>query len=105
MLWRDPFTRGHAGWTSWEDDPEIVLPRADPQAMIDVELWPTADAVAPAAATGVRGKLVGAAVDGLDVRIARQGEPFDRFTRSDQSGEFLFLPPGALPPNAPAWSR
>ena len=100
LLWREPFTRSHAGWTSWDADPDIVLPRPDPQAMVEIELWPTAAAAAPVSATGVRGKLTGAAVDGLTVRIARQGQPFDRFTRSDQAGEFLFLPPGALQTDA-----
>ena len=100
LLWRDPFTRSQAGWTNWETETVIALPRPDPQVTVDVELWPTAAAVAPASATGVRGKLAGAAVDGLTVQIAHQGDPFDRFTRSDQTGEFLFLPPGALPANA-----
>jgi hypothetical protein len=99
LLWREPFTRSQAGWTAWTDDPEIVLPRPDPTRPFDVELWPTAAAKAPSAATGVRGKLTGAAVDGLVVRIARQGQPFDRFTRSDAAGEFLFLTPGALTTN------
>jgi hypothetical protein len=34
------------------------------------------------------------------VRIARQGNAFDRMTISDQNGEFLFLPPGRMPQNA-----
>ena len=65
-----------------------------------MDLWPTAKAAAPASATGVRGKLVGAQADGLTVRIAHQASPFDRFTQSDATGEFLFLPPGALPTDA-----
>jgi len=96
ILWRDPFTRDHLGWTRWEEDPEIVLPLAEPAAMLAFDLWPTADATAPSGATGVRGRLVGPDAAGQDVRIAMQGEPFDRFTRSDEHGNFLFLPPGRL---------
>lgn len=100
LLWRDPFTRSHDGWTRWNDDPEVSLPVADPAGALTLEVWPTAAATAPAGATGVRGKLTGPGALGRIVRIALQGQPFDRFTRSDDFGDFLFLPPGALPPNA-----
>jgi hypothetical protein len=101
ILWREPFARAHAGWTRWQsDDPEVLLPLADPAALVDVELWPTANATAPASATGVRGKLVGPTTAGQTVRIAAQGQPFSRFTRSDATGDFLFLPPGRLPADA-----
>ena len=30
VLWREPFSRSHAGWTSWNADPDIVLPVAAP---------------------------------------------------------------------------
>ena len=97
ILWREPFARSHAGWMRWQDDPEIVLPLADPTALVQVELWPTGRAAAPASATGVRGRLAGPNRGGQTVRIAVQGAPFDRFTRSDDTGDFLFLPPGRLP--------
>jgi hypothetical protein len=101
ILWREPFTRAHAGWTRWEsDEPEVFLPLADPAALFGVELWPTANATAPTAATGVRGKLVGPSAAGQTVQIAAQGQPFTRFTRSDAIGDFLFLPPGRLPADA-----
>ena len=101
VLWREPFTRQHAAWLRWPDgEPQFTLPLADPTAYADVPLWPAPHATAPAGATGVRGKLVdtatGASAAGLGVRIAVQGEPFDRYTRSDDLGEFLFLPPGRL---------
>lgn len=100
VLWRHPFERSHAGWTRWDPDLEVRLPLATPGVAVAVAVWPTAEAVAPPGATGVRGKLVGAGLAGLTVRIARQGNAFDRFTRSDELGQFLFLPPGTLAPNA-----
>lgn len=101
ILWRDPFLRTQNGWTRWEtDDPVVTLPVSDPAALLDVELWPTAEAVARTGVTGIRGKLEGPDVMGLEVRIALQGQPFDRVTRTDQAGEFLFLPPGSLPVSA-----
>jgi len=97
VLWREPFARTHGAWLRWPDgDPQFTLPLADPLAYADVQLWPAPHAPAPASATGVRGKLTGANAAALTVRIAVQGEPFDRYTRSDDNGEFLFLPPGRL---------
>jgi hypothetical protein len=96
ILWHDPFVRAQHGWTRWDPDPEVALPLADPSTPIDAVLWPTAAAKAPVSATGVRGKLVGPDVANLIVRIAPQLDAFDRQTRSDQAGEFLFLPPGRL---------
>jgi hypothetical protein len=101
ILWRDPFQRTHNGWTRWDlDNPAVSLPSASPTQKVDIELWPTAEAVTKPNATGVRGKLEGANVSGLEVQIALQSEPFVRLTRTDQAGEFLFLPPGSLPLNA-----
>ncbi|MBJ3764434.1 hypothetical protein ILP92_16990 [Maribius pontilimi] len=100
VLWRDPFRRTQAGWARWDgEDPQVQLPRPDPTLPVEITLWPTAAATAPAGATGVRGKLLGSNADGLAVRIARTGTPFDRFTRTDSAGEFLFLPPGTLAPD------
>lgn len=97
VLWREPFARTHGAWLRWPDgDPQFMLPLADPAAYADVPLWPAPHAAAPPGATGVRGKLTGPNAAGLTVRIAVQGEPFDRYTRSDDNGEFLFLPPGRL---------
>ena len=101
ILWRDPFQRSQSGWTRWDaPDPEVTLPLADPAQVIDLELWPTADAKVPPGATGLRGKLRGPGAAGLEIRIAPQGQPFDRMTRTDAAGEFLFLPPGVLPLDA-----
>ncbi len=101
ILWRDPFQRSQDGWTRWDaGDPEVTLPVADPAQPVEHELWPTATADVAPGATGVRGKLRGAGAGGLEVRIALQGQPFDRMTRTDQAGEFLFPPPGALPLDA-----
>ena len=104
VLWRQPFERTQAGWSRFAADPVIHLPLADAATPVAVDLWPSAGAQAPASATGVRGKLVGANAGGLTVRIARFGQPFDRFTLSDAAGEFLFLPPGRLTPD-PATGR
>lgn len=98
IRWRDPFRRTQAGWASWDDDPEITLPLPDPETPVEASLWPSASAEAPASATGVRGKLVGPDISGLTVRIGQMGV-FDRYTRSDEAGEFLFLPPGGLSPD------
>ena len=100
ILWREPFERNHANWTRWDPDPAATLPLPDPATPIEVDLWPTADAATPPAATGVRGKLTGANNDGRIVRIAPTGQPATRTTRSDDFGNFLFLPPGRLPLNA-----
>ncbi|MCZ0962480.1 hypothetical protein [Paracoccus benzoatiresistens] len=101
ILWRHPFQRSQSGWIRWDPaDPEVTLPLAVPAQVIDHDLWPTADAQVAPGTTGVRGKLRGAGGAGLEIRIALQGQPFDRMTRSGQAGEFLFLPPGALPLDA-----
>lgn len=100
VLWRDPFQTSQFGWTSWDPDPAVNLLVAVATAPVDIAVWPTAAATAPAGATGVRGKLMGGGVGHRRVRICLMGQPFDRFTRTDASGEFLFLPPGALPTSA-----
>lgn len=99
VRWRLPFARSHAGWTRWDDDLAVALPQADPSVPIEIAIWPEAAATAPMGATGVRGKLLGVAVSGLEISIG-QSAPFTRFTRSDAAGEFLFLPPGALTTDA-----
>ncbi|MBK4216500.1 hypothetical protein JJJ17_11235 [Paracoccus caeni] len=100
ILWRRPLTRAEAGWVRWDaDDPQVTLPLPDPATVVEVDLWPAADAIATAGQTGIRGKLQGSDTAGLEIRIAQQGQPFDRMTRTDQGGEFLFLPPGAMAPD------
>ena len=100
ILWRDPMTRTQSGWARWDEaEPEVTLPLADPAVRTEFELWPTADADAPLGLAGVRGKLDGPDAGGLDVRIAQQGQPFGRFTRSDLNGEFLYPLGGRLPLN------
>ena len=97
VLWREPLARRHGAWQRWlDDDPQFTLPLADPGRYADVELWPTPQASAPAGATGVRGKLSGPGAAGQTVRITVPGQPSDRRTRSDDNGDFLFLPPGRL---------
>ncbi|MGL4397970.1 MAG: hypothetical protein ACRCS9_15645 [Hyphomicrobium sp.] len=101
ILWRDPLMRTQSGWARWDDpEPQITLPLADPAVRSEFELWPTAEAEAPNNVAAVRGKLDGPSAGGLDVRIAQQGQPFNRFTRSDLNGEFLFLLGGRLLPNS-----
>jgi hypothetical protein len=100
VLWREPFARGHGPWVRWDDDPVVTLPLTDPASFVDLELWPAPHAEVAVSVTGVRGKLVGPAAVGQVVRIALQAQPFDRFTRSDDHGDFLFLPPGPVPMNA-----
>lgn len=100
VLWRDPFQREQSGWTSWDQDPEITLPIADPTTPMDFTLWPASNAIAHSSATGLRGKLEGLNTNRLTVRIAPAADAFDRYTRSDAASEFLFLPPGRLLANA-----
>lgn len=98
VLWREPFQRSQAGWTRWDaGDPEVILPLADPAQVVEYELWPTQSAEVAPGSTGVRGKMQGTNAAGLEIMISLQGQPPDRVTRTDQAGEFLFLPPGALP--------
>lgn len=97
LLWRKPFTVSHAGWTRFEEmDPPIALPLANPSQLLVFPLWPTADAVAPAGATGVRGRLTGPDFARQKVAIAPAGMPFGPETRSDEAGNFLFLLKGRL---------
>lgn len=103
ILWRDPLTRVQSGWARWDDpEPEIALPLPPPVARTEIELWPTADADAPHGVAAIRGKLDGPDSGGREVRIALQGQPLDRFTRSDRNGAFLFPLGGRLPLNANA---
>jgi hypothetical protein len=97
ILWRRPFTTSHSGWTRFEDtDPSVALPLAQPSEPLRVSLWPTADAKAPAGATGVRGKLTGPDFARQKIAIALSGQPFGPETRSDETGNFLFLLAGRL---------
>lgn len=98
LLWREPFNRGEAGWMRWYDpEPELVLPLANPAQAERIELWPAPSAEPAKGAVGVRGKLAGPDASGLEVRLALQGQPFDRFTCTDAAGEFLFPLGGRLP--------
>lgn len=100
VMWRDPFARSQAGWMRWtEIEPELELPLGNPAQIAEFELWPDPAAAAGVGTCGVRGKLSGAFAAGQQVRIALQGQPFDRFTCCDAAGEFLFLLQGRLPPS------
>lgn len=97
LLWRQPFERMHGTWRRWgEEEPQLQLPLPDPARPVDMELWPAAEAVAPPSATGIRGKLTGADAARQQVRVAVPGAASDRYTCTDERGEFLFLLPGAL---------
>ncbi len=64
------------------------------------DLWPTAQATVASGLTAVRGKLIGSAVARTKVEIADAAGTFDRFTRADSSGEFLFPLPIRVKPQA-----
>lgn len=97
LLWRSPFERLHGSWRRWGDeDPQLQLPLPDPRAGVEVEVWPVAEARTPVSATAVRGKLTGSGAAGQRVRITAQGAAFDRYTCSDERGEFLFPLLGAF---------
>ena len=71
----------------------VALPLAQPQVMIERDLWPTPSATVPPAITGLRGQLRGNAIQGLDVRVTPVGAASRPFTRSDPLGDFLFCFP------------
>jgi hypothetical protein len=50
--------------------------------------------------TALRGSLQGAVFKDVKVEIAETGQPFDRYTRTDLLGNFLFLIPARLTPIA-----
>lgn len=93
VRWRPPHVESYRSWASWDPDLEITLPLADPAAVIRRDLWPAAAAPVAPGTTAVRGKLTGADVAFLEVRIAPPGEAASHFTRCDRSGEFVFLLP------------
>jgi len=100
VRWLPPFTRSYGGWISWEGLPEVTVPSAHPEDPIERDLWPAASAYVPPAMTAVRGKLSGTGVAGLEVRIDVPAGPWLHFTRSDDSGEFLYLLPHPIVPDA-----
>jgi hypothetical protein len=101
LLWAPPFEDSFAMWTSWEPLLDLTLPFADPSAVVDIDLWPTPSASVRAGTTAVRGKLVGANAVAQEVSVRRTGaaQP-GRVTRTDRYGEFLFLLPERIEPNA-----
>ena len=102
VRWLPALQSSYLGWVSWQEDPQITLPVADPMVLIRQDLWPTANASVAPGLTAVRGRLTGNSVDDLIVRIGIPGSinANTRFTRSDVNGDFLYLLPDALAPNA-----
>jgi hypothetical protein len=102
VRWLPALQSSYLSWVSWQKDPQITLPVVDPMVLIRQDLWPTASASVAPGLTAVRGRLTGAGVDDLIVRIGIPGSinVSTRFTRSDVNGDFLYLLPDALAPNA-----
>ncbi len=102
VRWLPTLQNSYLDWMSWQENPQITLPVADPMVLIRQDLWPTANASVAPGLTAVRGRLTGASVDDLIVRIGIPGSinASTRFTRSDVNGDFLYLLPDALTPNA-----
>lgn len=97
--WLPPFEPSYRGWISWEGIPEVTLPIANPETVIERDLWPTASGSVLPGLTAIRGKLRGANVTDLEVRIDRPGGAQSRFTRSDPFGDFLFVLPNPIAPD------
>ena len=102
VRWLPALQSSYLSWVSWQEDPQITLPVADPMVLNRQDLWPTANAFVAPGLTAVRGRLTGTGVDDLIVRIGIPGSinASTRFTRSDVNGDFLYLLPDALAPNA-----
>jgi len=100
VRWLPPLEESFRSWVSWEGDPLVQVPVADPGALISRELWPHAAAPVAPGVSAVRGRLVGADNSDLRIRISHPAIPSTRFTRSDDAGDFLFLLPEPLETNA-----
>jgi hypothetical protein len=98
VLWRAPFAASHAGWTSWSAPTRILVPPLRPEQPVDITLWPSSDAAAPAGRTAVYGNVVGGAA-GLEVRIGGDPANAPHFTHTDGSGAFLYFTPDRPPAN------
>lgn len=98
LLWAPPLERQTESWVSWQTPLSVTVPRAQPSQVIVRELWPTPAAPVAASVTAIRGKLIGA--NSGDRRVAIEpsaAPPAHRFTRTDSSGEFLFVVAGPAP--------
>lgn len=87
-------------WTCWNQALQIRLPLARPEEPIEQELWPTASAIVSPGLTAIRGQLQGAGRSNLEVRIAPPGLAMNHYSRTDEYGDFLYLLPDALRPDA-----
>ncbi len=98
VTWVPPLAKSTDHWSSFEAPLVVSIPAANPASLIRRELWPTAAAPAPDGMTCVRGKLSGP--NNIRRRVTIQsmvGTPSSHFTISNDTGEFLFLIPAALP--------
>lgn len=104
---------------TWTPTTAVTVPRT---TALVVEVWPSARAAVPTGTLAIRGKLVGGAVADREVRMEIGGPTpppppppalpvRNRRTRSDASGEFLFVvvgptvlikQPQPVPPPPPA---
>ncbi len=78
-------------YASFDAPLSVLTPIATPQTAIKRDLWPTPAAPIPTGMTAIRGSISGATFKNVKVEIAAQGQPFDRFTYTDLSGNFVFL--------------
>jgi hypothetical protein len=87
---------------TWTATTAVTVPRTTP---LVVEVWPSARAALPAGTLAIRGRLVGGAVTGQEVRIELGGPTpppppppalpvRNRRARADASGEFVFVVAG-----------
>lgn len=86
------------GVVSWDPPLSVAAPLADPRTAVARDLWPSAQAAVPSGMTALRGKLAGVGANGLKIEIAGAADAFDRFTRADATGEFLFPLPARVKP-------
>jgi hypothetical protein len=86
------------GAFTWSASTTVDLATFDRSQALAIEVWPAPGGRAPSGTLAVRGRLAGPApLGGLEVRIEVVGAPArNRRSRSDASGEFLFIVAGAV---------
>lgn len=91
VRWLPALTDGYRGWVSFDNGLEVTTPTANPNSVIEKDLWPSPKSKLSPASTSIRGKLKGNNISDLEVRIMPVTiGATSYFTRSDQLGEFLY---------------
>ena len=76
---------------TWTATTTVDLATHDRRHALAIEVWPGPRASLPSGTTVLRGRLIGAVVPGLEVRVEVVGAPpRNRRTRADAAGELVF---------------